>query len=135
MNSGIEKREKSSIIIYVVITFAITWSLLAIAIVSSQANPASSSAGLITLATLGPILGAVMSTRIESGRKGIRSLLAQVRHWRFQPVWYGIVLCGPALVVLAAVMLSVALGGIQLPTAPASAWLSVPMVFVVMAVA
>jgi membrane protease YdiL (CAAX protease family) len=128
-------RESRSISIFIAVTFAITWLLLGIAVVSSQRNADASSAGLITLATLGPILGAVVATVLDSGWKGVRILLAQILHWKFRPIWYAIVLLGPAIVVLTSVGLSLALGGPRLPMPSLGIWLSIPIVFVVMALA
>src|SRR3712207_477732 len=49
----------------------------------------------------------VVVTAQESGRAGLRSLFGRVVRLRVAPVWYGVVLLGPILLMLAALALEV----------------------------
>ena len=80
-----------SLIIFIVVTFGFSWLLLAVTALSGMgvipfkvASPV-----MITIATLGPALGAVSAAASESGRSGIRSLLGQALRCR---------VCNPVLV-------------------------------------
>lgn len=64
------------------------------------------------IGTFGPLVAAVVVTAQESGRAGLLSLLGRIVHWRIAPIWYGVVLLGPILLMLAGLALEVvALGG------------------------
>jgi hypothetical protein len=80
---------------------------------------------------LGPTVAALWGAHRESGAPAIGALLRTLVHWRVPPVWYGVALVGPALVVLAAVGLGLAVGSPLLPAPPISAWLNVPVMLLV----
>jgi membrane protease YdiL (CAAX protease family) len=96
---------------YFVIAFAFTgffWTLAALG--ARGVIPALP--GLTVIGTFGPLVAAVVVTAQESGRAGLRSLLGRILHWRVAPIWYGVILLGPILLMLAGLALEVvALGG------------------------
>lgn len=123
-----------SLAIFFTIALGFTWLVLAPAVLSAAgviSLPLSSTL-LITIATLGPLLGGVGAAAYESGSAGVRQLLAQAGRWRLHPGWYAIVLLGPALIMLVAFFLWRALGGPQLAAPPLNAWISVPILVIVL---
>lgn len=77
-----------SLFIFLIITFAFSWLLLGLAALSANgALPFSlPSQVMITVATLGPALGAISAAAYDSGRPGVRSLLGQAgRALRLRP--------------------------------------------------
>ena len=115
--------------VFFIVTFAFSWLLLGLAALSANgALPLSlPSQVMITIATLGPALGAISAAAYESGRPGVSSLLGQARRWRIHPRWYLIALLGPALIMLAGFLIWRALGGPRPPAPPLSTWLSLPL--------
>jgi uncharacterized protein len=134
MNSVITFSKRSPLTAYFALTFAFTWAILGLAVLAAQGiiTLPVPAAVLITIATLGPAVAAVLVVGAEDGCSGIRTLLAQARRWRVKPVWYAIALIGPALVMLAAFLLWRVLGGPSLAAPPLNAWLSVPILVVVL---
>ncbi|HLE73143.1 MAG TPA: type II CAAX endopeptidase family protein [Anaerolineales bacterium] len=120
--------------LFLIVTFAFSWLLLGLAALSANgALPLSlPSSVIITIATLGPALGAVSAAAYESGRSGVRSLLGQARRWRMHIRWYLIVLLGPALIMLAGFLIWRTLGGPRPPAPPLSTWLSLPVLILVL---
>jgi membrane protease YdiL (CAAX protease family) len=118
--------------IYLGSTFLISWGLLAISVLSANAHvsPPLPDAVLITLATLGPILGAIAASMYESGLTGVRALLRQVVRWRVAAKWYAWALLGPGLATAIGFLIWLALGGPLPPAPPLAAWLSVPILIV-----
>lgn len=96
-----------SLLIFLGVAFGFTWLLLIPAALSAYGLftlPLPSSV-LITLATLGPFLGAVSAMYYQGGMPGVRALLAQMVRWRVKLALYGVALVGPALTMLAAFLL------------------------------
>lgn len=128
-----KNRSMGGLYIFLGVTFAFTWLILALPVLSAiglidVALPASL---FITIATFGPAVGAITAVIYESGRSGIRPLLAQVVRWRVSWRWYLVVLTIPALVMLAAFFLWQAMGGPALTTPlPAGAWFTIPILIV-----
>lgn len=119
---------------YFVLAATFTWAILGLAVleangVSTLALPVTL---LITVATMGPAAAALIVVRAESGRSGVRGLLAQARLWRVKRTWYLIALAGPALVMTAAFLLWRLIGGPSLPAPGLNAWMSVPILAAVL---
>lgn len=134
MNSVATSIKRSPLSAYFVLAFAFTWAILCPAVLAAQGIitvPLSSSV-LITIATLGPAAAAIVVVRAEAGRSGIRDLLDQARRWRVKPIWYAIALMGPALMMMVAFLVWRLLGGPSLAAPPLNAWLSVPILAVVL---
>lgn len=134
MNSVTIFIKRSPLAAYFVMAFAFTWAILGLAVLAAQGIIALplSAAVFITLATLGPAIAAIIVSQSEGGRSSVRALLAQAGRWRVKPIWYAIALIGPALIMLAAFLLWRILGGPSLSPPPLNAWLSVPILVVVL---
>jgi membrane protease YdiL (CAAX protease family) len=61
----------------------------------------------------------------------VRALLARIGRWRVSPLWYAVALLGPALIVLVALLLSLALGDPLPPGPPPAVWGTLPLLAVV----
>jgi membrane protease YdiL (CAAX protease family) len=127
-----KKLATTTLSIFLAVTFTFTWLVLGLAVLAANRLIALSlsSAVLISIATLGPALGAIAAAGYESGRAGIRNLMVQAGRWRVGSRWYFIVLVGPALVMLVGFLLWRVLGGPSPPAPPLSAWLSVPVLII-----
>lgn len=125
-----------NLFIFLVATFAFSWMLLGLAALSANGGIPLSlpSQVMITIATLGPAVGAISAAAIQWGKPGLRGLLAQAGRWRVRPRWYLIALLGPALIMLAGFLIWRALGGPRLPAPPVSTWLSLPVLIVALLV-
>jgi uncharacterized protein len=134
MNAVITFIKGSPLVAFFVLTFSFTWVILGLAVLGAQGVitlPISATI-LITIATLGPAVGAILVVSNEGGRSSVRALLAQARRWRVKPTWYAVALIGPAMVMLSAFLLWRLLGGPSLSSPPPNAWLSVPILVVVL---
>jgi uncharacterized protein len=134
MEPATSQARAPGLLLYLIAAFAISWSLLGLAVLAGHGliTLPLPAAGLITLATLGPFLAALGTTALETGRRGVRALLAQVTRWRVRSLWYAVALIGPALVMLTAFLLWLALGGPLLPVPPLATWLAVPILTAVL---
>ena len=129
-----EATAMKSLLLFTLVSFGFTWLVLSPAVLSAYgftSLPVPVGV-LITLGTLGPFLGAVSAAAYQSGSAGAKRLLKQVVRWRVGAVWYAVVLTGPALVMLAAFLLWRGLGGPVLSAPPANAWLTIPVLLVVL---
>jgi membrane protease YdiL (CAAX protease family) len=85
---------------------------------------------LVALAGLCPLPAAIGAAAYETGRPGVRALLAQVVRWRVPLRWYAVALLGPVGAVAAALLLGLALGG-PVPAAPPAVWATLPLLALV----
>ena len=95
---------------YFVMAFAFTWFFWGLQLLGVR-GVIPTLPGLTGIATLGPLVAAVVVTAQERGRAGLRSLLSRVLRWRAAPIWYAVALLGPLVLTLGAIGLHVALGG------------------------
>jgi len=95
---------------YFVMAFAFTWFFWGLQLLGVR-GVIPTLPGLTVIATLGPLVAAVVVTAQERGRAGLRSLLSRVLRWRAAPIWYAVALLGPLVLTLGAIGLHVALGG------------------------
>jgi uncharacterized protein len=119
--------------IYLGVTFAFSWLLLGVSVAAAAANtaPPLPDVLLITLATLGPLLGALTASASRSGRAGVRALLKQLVRWRVPLRLYGVAVFGPAAVTGLAFLLWLVLGGRMIPAPEMSTLLLVPVLLAV----
>ena len=96
---------------YFVLAFAFTWLFWVPAALEAQGLISSLPVPATFLGAFGPLVAAVVVTALEGGRAGLRSLLSRVVRWRVAPIWYGVAILGPLLIMLGAIALHVALGG------------------------
>jgi len=91
---------------FVVLTYAISWTLWTPLVISSQ-----DSRMFLLLGTFGPTLSALLLTLINNGRADLRALLRRLFIWRVSIFWYLISFLLPAIIVLLAIGLHILLGG------------------------
>jgi uncharacterized protein len=116
--------------------YLLAWLCFGVPILAARgliALPAPEAA-FLTLATLGVCLAGVGATAVESGRTGVRALLAQVLRWRVRPVWYLAAVFLPALFPAGGFLLGLALGDPIPPAPPLQVWLSVPLLLIALVV-
>jgi membrane protease YdiL (CAAX protease family) len=86
---------------------------------------------LIVLGTFTPSLAALLLTWRYGGGTELRRLLGQAVARRVAPLWYGVAIFGPAIVMLLATGMYVLLGGKAPDYVPFGArWLVVPLNFI-----
>jgi membrane protease YdiL (CAAX protease family) len=116
--------------------YALAWLAFSVPILAARgmiALPAPE-AVFLTLATLGVGLAGLGMAAAESGRAGLRSLLAQVLRWRMRPWWYAAAILGPALFPGGAFLLGLVLSNPLTPAASLQVWLSLPLFVVALVV-
>lgn len=107
-----------ALIVYFVLTYAITWVTLGIvALASHELLPFHLPSGLRTFLMLvgssGPLLAALFVVVTTAGKGGIRAFFRQWLIWRVGFRWYVIVLFEPVLVTLIAMAGMFLLGGMS----------------------
>ncbi len=100
---------------YFVIAFAFTWLFWWLAALGAR-EVIPTLPGLTVIGTFGPLVAAVILTAQESGRAGLRSLLSRVVRWRAAPIWYAVAILGPLVITLGAMVVEVAVLGVQPPS-------------------
>jgi len=118
---------------YLLLTFGgawLTWLPLVVAEYTNLVLPLPPIV-LIVLGTFTPSLAALLLTWRYGGGAELRRLLGQAVAWRVSPIWYGIAIFGPALVMLLATGVYVLLGGKVPDYVPfGTRWLLVPLNFI-----
>lgn len=95
------------IIRFFALALAFTWSiLLTEAAVVRGWLPFHLPQPLLMLSGFGPAFAALIVVGRQNGRTGIRQLLGRLKWWRVGWHWYTIVMLGPALLLVTAVMLA-----------------------------
>lgn len=124
-------RRPSRLTVFLLVTFAWTWTLWALA---SRLEPTGALPDLLVVAgRFGPALAAIGVTLAAAGRSGLAALLAPLRRWRAPASLWLLVALGPVAVVLAAIGLAALLG--SSPGGfndPATAYLVVPAFLVIL---
>lgn len=91
---------------FFVLAFLISWSIrISMVILGIDVAP------LKLLAEFGLTFAALIVTGAISGKAGVRALLSRVKRYRVNPVWYVLVLSGPAALQLVSIGLFVLFGG------------------------
>jgi membrane protease YdiL (CAAX protease family) len=99
MDASVTRRgflERHSLVIGIVLMFALTWPLYS---------------GLGLFVGYGLALASLIMTGLTLGRAGVRALLRRFLIWRVGVQWYLVILLGPAILVLGAIGLNFMLGG------------------------
>ncbi len=119
--------------VYLPLTFGsawLVWSLLLVAEYLHLTLPLPSFV-FITLGSFAPSLTALFLTWRYAGGTELHHLLGKALIWRVSPIWYGIAIAGPALVMLLAMGIHILLGGTAPSYVPFGArWLIVAVNFV-----
>jgi membrane protease YdiL (CAAX protease family) len=97
------------------ITFAFTWLMVSIVVVSMPAGnePTEMPPYLLLLALLaglGPSLAGVIVTSVTGGKRSVWALLTRLGQWRVNVGWYAVVLLMPPFVSIATLVFQAALG-------------------------
>jgi membrane protease YdiL (CAAX protease family) len=109
--------------------FSLSWLLVGL-IVRIGGRNALPPAAIVSIFIFGPLLAAIGASAYAEGWAGVRDLLAQWVRWRVALRWYAIALGIPALIVVAAALLFLALGGPVPPALPGSIWPAVPLMLI-----
>ena len=114
--------KRHSVLVYYVLTFAISWGVILIVIGGSGGIPGSSpqSARLLAfqVAALyaGPAVACLLLTGLVSGRAGFRELLSRLLKWRVGARWYAVALLTAPLAWTAVLLVLSLLSPIFLPS-------------------
>ena len=100
----------SALVLYVVITFAITWSVAGIYIFAPERAAAalgeiSGLHPLYFLATWAPAIAGFSVVLLHGGRRGARAFLARVLLWRCGASWWLLILLGIPVIYMAGSLL------------------------------
>lgn len=98
---------------YFLLTFGSAWLIWSPLLIAEDLHLTLSvpSFIFITLGSFAPSLTALFLTWRYAGGIELRRLLGQALIWRVSPIWYGIAIAGPALVMLLAMAMHILLGG------------------------
>ena len=96
----------TSVFIFFLLTFVISWSAWIPMVFSGKESMVLRSIG-----TFGPLLSALILTALREGRTGLRDLFRKFLIWRVSPAWYAVALLSTAVLVLAALGIHRATGG------------------------
>ncbi len=96
----------SSLALFFIITFAVTWGLVGVYIVFPERavswfGEISGAHPFFFFATWGPAIAGLVLVLIYGGPAGFRSFLTRLRLWRCSPAWIALVLIGLPLVFVA----------------------------------
>jgi membrane protease YdiL (CAAX protease family) len=105
-NAKVDKRERSLLVAFFVLTFAITWGLALLIVLfpgplTALFGPVSAANPLFILAVAGPTVAATILTAMRAGRTGLRALYSGLTRWRFGIGWYAAILAGIPLIAFA----------------------------------
>ena len=90
----------------------------------SGGAPAGAGAALLFLSgQFGPLVSALVVTRITHGRAGLRDLVARMTRWRVAPRWYAVVIVLPLALAAGGLAGALLTGGFTVgPFAPGVSW-------------
>jgi uncharacterized protein len=121
--------------LYFVIAFVVSWLCWGLVAAADRALvklPLPSDL-LMLAGGLGPLIAAIVVVMLKGGSVGLRGLLAPMLRWRVNPIWYAVALLGWSALYGALVLLNTMLGGGVPPSPPASTWIALPRMFLMMA--
>ena len=88
--------KKHSLVIYFILTYAISWAvMLPVALSAQGLIPQDVPTALYYLASFGPALSAIILTGATEGRAGLRSLLSRLWKWRVGFRYYAFAVLAP----------------------------------------
>ncbi len=117
------------LITFFVLTYALAWILWLPLVVLQDTIPAAPGLVLVLLGSNVPSLLAIVLTAIVLGRGSLRKLLGRLLIWRVNPLWYLVVVLGPAALAGGMVAFNAFVGG------PAISVKGVPLLTVVITLA
>ncbi len=109
----VEKIKKHPVVWFYLLAFSTSWlGMISIVLVSRSIAPFYRPYFLLLsiFYAIGPALAAVIVSQVAHGKTGIRGLLKGLIRWRVGPVWYIVAVLGPAVLFLAAQLITKLLG-------------------------
>ncbi len=103
-----------TLIAFFVLTFIWTWGLWAITSFTERLAPDVSTA-LFLASAFGPSVAAIVVTLVFGGGRSLRDWLGRCLNWRIGWRWYALVLLAPPIVMLVALIVHAAFGGVIPP--------------------
>lgn len=101
-----------SILAFIALTFAWAWGW-GIAAAQIRADLPALSIGLQILSGFGPSLAGVAVVGFNAGAAGLRLWLVRCLNWRLAWLWYGLAFLTPPVIMVSAILLDAALGGVM----------------------
>jgi membrane protease YdiL (CAAX protease family) len=117
MKQQTDRIPRSSLIIFFLLAYGITWGLSVIAtkgLLPFTVPPLLMNMSAVLL-HYGPAIAAIILAGIGGGRNGVSTLLGKIGRWRVGVMWYLFIFIYPLLLRLAAVGIDALLGG-KLPS-------------------
>lgn len=108
-------RSMPAVIAFFALTFVWTWGLWAVTSISGWLAPGVNTA-LFLASAFGPSVAAILVTLVFGGGRSLRDWLGQCLKWRLGWRWYVLVLLAPPIVMLVALIVHVAFGGVIPPS-------------------
>lgn len=108
-------RSIPAVIAFFVLAFVWTWGLWAITSFTERLAPGMSTA-LFLASAFGPSVAAIVVTLVFGGGRNLRDWLGQCLNWRIGWRWYALVLIAPPIVMIVALIVHSAFGGIIPPS-------------------
>src|SRR5215213_6608286 len=103
--------KRHPIITFFVLTYVLTWALESPLVFLRDTVTDTQGLVLVILASNVPSVVAIVLTAIVFGRGTLRKLLGRLLIWRVNPLWYLVVILGPAALTGGVVALNAILGG------------------------
>lgn len=125
-DSTTQTNSQTSTTFYFAVTLPLCWLCLLMPTLATYGvlpGPASQYMMLAPIAVFSPTIAALLATRRESGREGMRALLRGLKNWKVHPGWYLLALILPGLMYTAARIVYALIPGNQ-GDAP---WIGLPM--------
>ncbi len=85
---GTELRRPHALVVYLVVTFLVTWAVWLPLVVRAQTGGPDRVPWTFFLASAGPICGAVVASLWEGGASGLRAWARRTFGVRFRPIWW-----------------------------------------------
>jgi membrane protease YdiL (CAAX protease family) len=121
------------VVLYFLVTYALMLLFGGLAVLESRGAVTLPvpPVGLLAIGGMGPLVAAVIAAAYDGRGAAVRALLARIGRWRVSPLWYAVALLGPALIVLVALLLGLAVGAPLPPAPPPAVWGTLPLLAVV----
>lgn len=103
---------RNSIVLYFILTYALTWTTWAPIVASIQGwVDWNVPYALYYLGSFGPLVAALLVTALTEGRAGLRNLLGRIVKWRVEFRYYAFAVLAPVALFLLAVLVNRAITG------------------------
>jgi uncharacterized protein len=103
--------KRHPVIAFFVLTYTLTWLLESPLVLFRDSVTDTQGLVLVIIASNVPSMLAIVVTAMVLGRGALRKLLGRLLIWRVNPLWYLVVILGPAALTAGVVALNALLGG------------------------